>query len=45
VARRRTYMTEVLGYRLDDCVLPLGDTSGWLAPYAMDLSRALVHTP
>jgi len=41
VARRRNYMTEVLGYVLDECVLPLGDTSGWLAPYVTDLSKAL----
>lgn len=42
VARRRAYMVDVLGYELDECVLPLGDTSGWLAPYVTDLSRALV---
>ncbi|MFM7047873.1 MAG: aminopeptidase P family N-terminal domain-containing protein [Actinomycetota bacterium] len=41
VARRRDYMINVLGYELDDCVLPLGDTSGWLAPYVTDLSKAL----
>lgn len=43
VARRRAYMIDVLGYALDACVLPLGDTSGWLAPYAADLSRALTY--
>jgi hypothetical protein len=42
VARRREYMIDVLGYQLDDCVLPLGNTSGWLAPFITDLSRALV---
>jgi len=41
VERRRRYMIDVLGYVLDDCVLPLGNTSGWLAPYVTDLSRAL----
>lgn len=44
VERRRDYMMNVLGYELDECVLPLGDTSGWLAPYVTDLSRALVAT-
>ena len=41
VERRRRYMIDVLGYVLDDCVLPLGNTSGWLAPYVTDLNRAL----
>jgi hypothetical protein len=41
VERRRRYMIDVLGYRLDDCILPLGDTSGWLAPYVTNLSLAL----
>lgn len=41
VARRRAYMIDVLGYELDECVLPLGNTSGWLAPFVTDLSRAL----
>ena len=44
VERRRNYMTGVLGYQLDDCVLPLGDTSGWIAPYVMNLSLALTHS-
>jgi len=43
VARRRAYMVDVLGYELDECVLPLGDTSGWLAPYVCDLTRALAY--
>lgn len=42
VERRRRYMIDVLGYELDECVLPLGDTSGWLAPYVTDLSAAVV---
>ena len=42
VARRRAYMIGVLGYELDECVLPLGNTSGWLAPFVTDLSQALV---
>lgn len=43
VERRRRYMIDELGYVLDDCVLPLGNTSGWLAPYVTKLSLALVH--
>lgn len=43
VERRRRYMIDVLGYELDNCVLPLGNTSGWLAPYVTNLSWALVH--
>ncbi len=41
VERRRRYMTDVLGYKLDESVLPLGNTSGWLAPYATNLSLAV----
>ena len=41
VERRRRYMTDVLGYQLDESVLPLGNTSGWLAPYATNLSLAV----
>ncbi|MFM7963337.1 MAG: M24 family metallopeptidase [Actinomycetota bacterium] len=44
VARRRDYMINTLGYELDACVLPLGNTSGWLAPYVTNLSLALTHT-
>ncbi|NBV82236.1 MAG: Xaa-Pro aminopeptidase, partial [Actinobacteria bacterium] len=44
VERRRTYMTAVLGYRLDESVLPLGNTSGWLAPYVTNLSLAVTNT-
>jgi hypothetical protein len=36
-------MIDELGYVLDDCVLPLGNTSGWLAPYVTKLSLVLVH--
>ena len=44
VERRRAYMIDVLGYSLDECVLPLGNTSGWLAPYVTNLSLALTHS-
>jgi hypothetical protein len=43
IERRRRYMIDVLGYELDNCVLPLGNTSGWLAPYVTNLSLALVN--
>lgn len=44
VERRRRYMTDVLGYQLDESVLPLGNTSGWLAPYTTNLSLAVTST-
>jgi Xaa-Pro aminopeptidase len=44
VERRRSYMINVLGYELDECILPLGNTSGWLAPYVTNLSLALTHS-
>lgn len=43
VERRRDYMTHVLGYQLDASVLPLGNTSGWLAPYVTNLSLAVTN--
>jgi len=44
VDSRRRYMIEQLGFQLDESVLPLGNTSGWLAPYATTLSQALCRT-
>ena len=44
VDRRRSYMINVLGYELDECILPLGNTSGWLAPYTTNLSTALTYS-
>lgn len=44
VDRRRSYMINVLGYDLDDCILPLGNTSGWLAPYVTNLLHALTDS-
>jgi hypothetical protein len=40
---RRAFMREVLGIRLDESVLPLGNMPGWLPPYALDLGKALVY--
>jgi hypothetical protein len=35
-------MRDVLGINLDDSVLPLSNTAGWLPPWALDLDTALV---
>jgi hypothetical protein len=35
-------MQDVLGINLDDSVLPLSNTAGWLPPWALDLDTALV---
>ncbi|MEN6458680.1 MAG: M24 family metallopeptidase [Thermoguttaceae bacterium] len=43
--RRRKFMQETLGIRLDESLLPLGNTSGWLPPYALRLNQAFVHQP
>jgi hypothetical protein len=39
---RQAFMRDVLGIRLDEVVLPLGNVPGWLPPYALDLSQVLV---
>ncbi len=38
---RRRYMTEVLGIRLHDEILPMSNTSGYLRPLLLDMDRAL----
>lgn len=43
IETRRSFMSEVLGISLHETVLPLGNTSGWLAPYALEPNRALVQ--
>ena len=43
IQARRKLMSEQLGLRLDESVLPLSSTPGWLAPYALDLDTALVR--
>ena len=40
---RRDWMRRVLGISLHDTVFPLADTTGWFAPYALDLDRAYVN--
>jgi len=39
---RRAWMRDALGITLHESVLPLADTTGWFAPYALDASRAFV---
>ena len=45
IQRRREFMQNAIGIALDDSVLPLGNTSGWLAPYALSPERAFVNRP
>ena len=40
IQHRRTFMQDVLGIRLDESMLPLGNTSGWLPPYILSLGQA-----
>ena len=42
VQARRALMREVLGINLDDSVLPLSNTAGWLPPWALDLDTAFI---
>ena len=35
VQKRRSFMRDALGIRLDESVLPLGNMPGWLPPYAL----------
>jgi len=42
MTQRRRFMIETLGIPLDESVLPLSNTPGWLAPYIQDAENALV---
>lgn len=42
IEARRRFMIGALGFTLDPSVLPLGNTSGWLPPYVLELQAALV---
>ena len=42
IRARREFMTGALGIRLDASVLPLGNTPGWLCPYALKPELAFV---
>lgn len=39
---RRQFMIEALGIPLDESVLPLSNTPGWLAPYILEAENVLV---
>ena len=39
---RQAWMRNAVGIAIDDSALPLGNTSGWLAPYALSPQMALV---
>ncbi len=43
IQARREFMTGRLGISLDRSVLPMGNTPGWLPPYALDLERVLTQ--
>ncbi len=40
---RRAFMIESLGIRLHESVPPMGNTPGWLTPYAMAPGAAMVQ--
>lgn len=42
VQARRAFMCDVLGINLDDSVLPLSNTAGWLPPWALELDTAFI---
>lgn len=42
IQSRRAFMTDLLGIRLDESVLPFSNTPGWLPPYALEPGRILV---
>ena len=42
---RRDWMRRVLGISLKGTVFPLSDTTGWFAPYALDLDQAYINVP
>lgn len=43
VEARRNFMQEVIGIALDPSVLPLGNTTGWFAPYILEPALAFVN--
>ena len=42
VQARRAFMIDTIGIDLAESVLPLSNTPAWLAPYALDLGKAMV---
>jgi hypothetical protein len=45
IEMRRNFMQGVVGIRLQEDVLPLGNAPGWLAPYVLEPARAFVISP
>jgi hypothetical protein len=43
IQARRQFMQARLGVNLDESVLPLSNTPGWLPPYALDLGTVLAR--
>ena len=43
IQNRRKFMQETLGIELDESLLPLGNTSGWMSPYVLSLGKAFVQ--
>jgi hypothetical protein len=43
IQARRRFMTQVIGIGLHESVLPLGNTSGWLPPFALSPELVLVR--
>jgi hypothetical protein len=43
VVARRDWMRRTLGITLHETVFPLANTTGWFAPYALDLGKAFVN--
>jgi len=41
IEARRSFMRDVVGIKIDASVLPLSNTPGWLAPYALAPGKAL----
>jgi hypothetical protein len=39
---RRDFMQDVLGIRLDESVLPLSNTEGWLPPFGLAPEKILI---
>ena len=43
IRRRRAFMADALGIRLDESVLPLGNLPAWLPPFALDLEKVFTQ--
>ncbi len=43
IRRRRAFVADALGIRLDESVLPLGNLPAWLPPFALDLEKVFTQ--